>query len=284
MALNMARAHSEVAPATLWEEADIEVWSAPDADVTSRLVRAIAAGCAAEPALNAWFDGKALTRQLVPSIDLGIAIDTPDGLIVPVLRDIADRDDAALRRDIDALKNAARNRTLAPAELRRATITLSNFRMLAGRQAALVVVPPQVAIIGAGRIYLAAASEAGNRAFTISCRCRLRLTIASSMAGSGAVPPRDDGHARSGSGKRRGWASMIRFGLPDRLGPLKLVHIWRPTIGLKAVVAVDNVACRTGHWRVRVAPDVTSEEALRLARAMTLKMPPPASRMAAANR
>jgi len=33
------------------------------------------------------------------------------------------------------------------------------------------------------------------------------------------------------------------FRFADELGPLKLVHIWRPSLGLKAVVAVDNVAC-----------------------------------------
>ena len=62
-----------------------------------------------------------------------------------------------------------------------------------------------------------------------------------------------------------------QFRFADELGPLKLVHIWRPTLGLKAVVAVDNVACGPAIGGVRVAPDVTSEEALRLARAMTLK-------------
>jgi 2-oxoisovalerate dehydrogenase E2 component (dihydrolipoyl transacylase) len=165
MALNMARAHSEVVPATLWDEADIEAWWTPDADVTLRLMRAVVAGCAAEPALNAWFDGKSLTRRILPRIDLGIAVDTTDGLIVPILRDIADRDDAALRLDVNALKDAARNRTLTPADLRDATVTLSNFGMLSGRQAALVVVPPQVAIVGAGRIGLAAVPKNGGAGF-----------------------------------------------------------------------------------------------------------------------
>ncbi len=165
MALNMIRAHAEVVPATLWDEADIEAWWAPGADVTLRLVRAIAAACAAEPALNARFDGKALTRQLMARIDLGIALDTPDGLIVPVLRDIAGRDDTALRRDLDRLKIAGHNRTLAPADLQRPTITLSNFGALAGRQAALVVVPPQVAIVGAGRIAMAPVPGDGGMLF-----------------------------------------------------------------------------------------------------------------------
>lgn len=61
------------------------------------------------------------------------------------------------------------------------------------------------------------------------------------------------------------------FRFADELGPLKLVHIWRPAIGLKAVVAVDNIACGPAVGGVRMAADVSAEEAFRLARAMTLK-------------
>lgn len=172
MAVNMARAHAEVVPATLWDEADIEAWSAPAADVALRLIRAIAAGCMAMPALNAWYDGEAMSRRLLPDIDLGVAVDTEDGLIVPVLRDIAHRDDATLRHDIDTLKHAARARTIAPADLRDPTITLSNFGMLAGRQAALVIVPPQVAIVGAGRIALAAVPSGRGISLHLSWRSR----------------------------------------------------------------------------------------------------------------
>jgi 2-oxoisovalerate dehydrogenase E2 component (dihydrolipoyl transacylase) len=156
MALNMTRAHAEIVPATLWDEADIEGWWSPDAEVTIRLIDAIGAACRAVPALNAWFDGKAMARRLMPQIDLGIAVDTADGLIVPVLRDIANRNEAVLRADIEVLKKAARDRSLAPADLRGPTLTLSNFGMVGGRQAALVIVPPQVAILGAGRVGLAA--------------------------------------------------------------------------------------------------------------------------------
>jgi 2-oxoisovalerate dehydrogenase E2 component (dihydrolipoyl transacylase) len=152
MAVNMARAHAAVVPASVFDEADIEAWWAPKADVTIRLVRAVAAGCAAAPLLNAWFDGAALTLRPMPQIDLGIAVDTEDGLIVPVLRAAGTREPAALRHELDRLTAAARARSLAPADLRGATITLSNFGMLAGRHAALVILPPQVAIVGAGRI------------------------------------------------------------------------------------------------------------------------------------
>lgn len=61
------------------------------------------------------------------------------------------------------------------------------------------------------------------------------------------------------------------FRFADDLGPFKIVHIHRPAVGLKAVVAVDNIACGPALGGVRMAPDVSAEEAFRLARAMTLK-------------
>jgi len=61
------------------------------------------------------------------------------------------------------------------------------------------------------------------------------------------------------------------FRFADDWGPLKIVHIHRRAAGLKAVVAIDNVACGPAIGGVRMAPDVSAEEAFRLARAMTLK-------------
>jgi len=151
MAVNMARSHAGIVPATVSDEADIAAW-APQSDVTIRLARAIAAGCAASPGLNAWYDGRTMERRLLKQIDLGLAVDTEDGLFVPVLRNIGGRDAADLRRGIEAMKKDVRARKVPVAELRGQTITLSNFGMFAGRFAALVIVPPQVAILGAGRI------------------------------------------------------------------------------------------------------------------------------------
>src|SRR5437763_575523 len=107
---------------------------------------------AASPPLNAWYDGRTMERRLLKQIDLGLAVDTEDGLFVPVLRNIGERDAADLRRGIEAMKKDVRARKVPVAELRGQTITLSNFGMFAGRFAALVIVPPQVAILGAGRI------------------------------------------------------------------------------------------------------------------------------------
>jgi pyruvate dehydrogenase E2 component (dihydrolipoamide acetyltransferase) len=151
MASNMSHAWREVAHATLQDTVDIEAWP-PHENVTVRLIRAIVAGCAAEPSLNARFDGASLSMRRNPQIDLGLAIDSPDGLFVPVLRDVGRTSAPEWRRQIDTAKQGVGDRSLAPSELRGATITLSNFGAIAGRHAALIVVPPQVAILGAGRI------------------------------------------------------------------------------------------------------------------------------------
>ncbi len=152
MAHNMTLARSEIAPATIMDDADIHAWG-PGSDITIRLVRAMVAGCRAEPALNAWYDGHAIGRHVLKKIDIGIAMDTPDGLFVPVLRDGGTRDAADLRRGLDAMLADVKTRKIPPEELRGNTITLSNFGMIAGKYAASVVMPPTVAILGAGRVF-----------------------------------------------------------------------------------------------------------------------------------
>ena len=163
MALNMERAHAEVVPATVTEVADIHDW-APGTDATMRLIRAVVAGCAAEPALNAWYLGREQGRRLHRKIHLGIAMDTEDGLFVPVLHDVGNRDTADLRRGLEAMKTDVRARKVPMEELRGQTITLSNFGMFGGQHAALVVLPPQVAILGAGRIHEAVVARGGEPA------------------------------------------------------------------------------------------------------------------------
>jgi len=151
MAQRMAAAHAEVVPAGVTEEADIGDWTTGQ-DATIRLVRAIAAACKAEPSLNAWYIAAAAERRLVKRIDIGIAVDTEGGLIVPVLRNVGERGARDLRAGLDRMRADAEARSIPPEELRGATITLSNFGMIGGRFASLIVVPPQVAIVGAGRI------------------------------------------------------------------------------------------------------------------------------------
>lgn len=151
MAQNMALARSEVASATITDDADVHAW-APGSDVTIRLVRALVSACRAEPALNAWYDSRQMARRLMSKIHVGIAVDTPDGLFVPVLFDVGHRDAADLRMGLDRMRADVEARRIPLDQLRGATITLSNFGMIAGRYSVPMVLPPTVTILGAGRI------------------------------------------------------------------------------------------------------------------------------------
>jgi pyruvate dehydrogenase E2 component (dihydrolipoamide acetyltransferase) len=151
MAQSMSLARDNVMECTVVDDADIHAWES-GTDYTARLLRAIAAGCRAEPGLNAWYDANSQGRRIFHHIDVGIAVDTPDGLLVPVIRDVGNRTPDALRTEINRLKAGARDRSLPPADLRDFTFMLSNFGVMAGRYATPVVVPPAIAILGAGKV------------------------------------------------------------------------------------------------------------------------------------
>ncbi len=150
MARVMADAHAKVVPTTLNDDADIHAWT-PGNDMTVRLIRAICVAAKAVPALNAWFDGDKLLRTLHPHVDIGIAVDTDDGLFVPALRNADLLDARGIREGIDRLRVQVGDRSIPASELTGYTISLSNFGMFAGRYATPVVVPPCVAIVAAGR-------------------------------------------------------------------------------------------------------------------------------------
>ena len=151
MAQSMSAARDQVAACTLFDDADIHYWL-PGQDITTRMLRAIVAGVQAEPALNGFFDGANTTRQLESRVDIAIAVDTPDGLIVPVMRNVEQLTMEQMREELNRIKKATRERTVKPEEMRDFTLTLSNFGMMAGRYATPVVVPPTIAIIGAGGV------------------------------------------------------------------------------------------------------------------------------------
>jgi 2-oxoisovalerate dehydrogenase E2 component (dihydrolipoyl transacylase) len=108
------------------------------------------AGNHAQPGLNAWYDSQAVGRRVLDNIDLGIAVDTGDGLFVPVLKNVGAYTNDDLHRELESLKIAVKSRTIAPEAMRGATFTLTNFGTLAGKYATPIVVPPAVAILGSG--------------------------------------------------------------------------------------------------------------------------------------
>jgi 2-oxoisovalerate dehydrogenase E2 component (dihydrolipoyl transacylase) len=151
MARVMADAHAKVVPTTLCDDADLHAWIGKQ-DITARLIRSIVAACKAVPALNAWFDGDKLVRTQLPLVEIGIAVDTDDGLFVPALRNADMLDANSVRGAIQRLRAQVEDRSIPASELAGYTISLSNFGMFAGRYATPVVVPPTVAIIGAGKL------------------------------------------------------------------------------------------------------------------------------------
>lgn len=150
MARVMAAAHAQVVPTMLCDDADIHTWTSGN-DITVRLIRSIVRACQAVPALNAWFDGENLSRTLHRHVDIGIAVDTDDGLFVPALRNADVLDANGIRQAVNRLRDQVVSRSIPAEELKGYTISLSNFGVFAGRYATPIVVPPTVAIIAAGK-------------------------------------------------------------------------------------------------------------------------------------
>jgi pyruvate dehydrogenase E2 component (dihydrolipoamide acetyltransferase) len=151
MARVMADARDRVVQTTIVDDADLHAWIGKQ-DITARTIRAIVAACKAEPGLNAWFDDQNLSITRHPHVDLGIAVDTADGLFVPALRNAHLLDAHGLREGINRIRAQVEDRSIPASELTGYTISLSNFGMFAGRYGTVVVVPPCVAIVGVGKL------------------------------------------------------------------------------------------------------------------------------------
>lgn len=150
MARVMSEAHAQVVPTSIMDDADIHLWSKGQ-DMTLRLLRSLWAGAQAEPGLNAWYDAEKNMRMLHKGMDVGMAVDTPDGLFAAALRDVHTRSATDIRQALNELKQNVENRSIPAADLKNYTIMLSNFGRFAGRYATPVITPPCVAIIAAGK-------------------------------------------------------------------------------------------------------------------------------------
>lgn len=104
------------------------------------------------PVLNACFDEATDGLRLFTACHLGIAVDTPEGLLVPVVRDVQQKSLLELASELAELTRLATGRRLPPERLRGSTFTLSNFGSAGGRFATPVLNWPNVGILGCGRI------------------------------------------------------------------------------------------------------------------------------------
>jgi pyruvate/2-oxoglutarate dehydrogenase complex dihydrolipoamide acyltransferase (E2) component len=148
IAEHMARAHREV-PAVTWvEECDFS-----DLDL-KQLVPTVLKACAETlkefPELNARLERDEIVY--LDRYDLGVAVQTDDGLVVPVVRDCATRSLEDLGADVARLAESARAGTLKPEELRGSTFTVTSAGKLGGLLQTPIVNYPEVAILSIGRI------------------------------------------------------------------------------------------------------------------------------------
>ena len=148
IAEHLTRAHSEVPAVTYVEECDFS--NVDLAQLLPTVLRATALSLQEFPELNARLEDDEIVY--LDRYDLGIAVQTEQGLVVPVVRGCAERSLGELREDIDELAERARAGKLDAAELRGSTFTVTSAGKLAGLFVTPLVNHPEVGILGVHRI------------------------------------------------------------------------------------------------------------------------------------
>jgi 2-oxoglutarate dehydrogenase E2 component (dihydrolipoamide succinyltransferase) len=144
----------------------------------SFIARAACAALAEFPDLNATFDGERLIRWR--EVNLGVAVDTEQGLIVPVIRRCDRLTTPAIGEAIAELAELARGRRLTPDHVRAGTFTISNPGSVGGISAMAIINQPQVGILGTPAVVrrpVVVADERGDEAIAIRPVMRLALTF-----------------------------------------------------------------------------------------------------------
>ncbi|HUG65321.1 MAG TPA: dihydrolipoamide acetyltransferase family protein [Gaiellaceae bacterium] len=148
IAEHMTRAHREVPPVTWVEECDFE--EVPLDRLLPTVVKACVESLVEFPELNARLDGDAILY--LDRYDIGVAVQTDDGLVVPVVRAADERSVTELATEIAFLADGARAGTLVPENLRGSTFTVTSAGKLAGLFQTPIVNHPEVAILSIGRV------------------------------------------------------------------------------------------------------------------------------------
>jgi pyruvate/2-oxoglutarate dehydrogenase complex dihydrolipoamide acyltransferase (E2) component len=145
---HMTRAHREVPPVTWVEECDFE--GVELERLLATVVKAVADALPEYPELNARLDGDAIIY--LDRYDIGVAVQTEQGLVVPVVRGAGSRSPDELDSEIRRLADGARAGSLKPEEVRDSTFTVTSAGKLAGLFQTPIVNHPEVAILSIGRI------------------------------------------------------------------------------------------------------------------------------------
>src|SRR5207302_2243621 len=148
IAEHTARAHREV-PAVTWVE-ECDFGRVPLDLLVPTVLKSCALSLRDYPELNARLDGDEIVY--LDRYDLGLAVQTDLGLVVPVVRDCDSRSIEELADEVARLAEAAQAGRLAPEELRGSTFTVTSAGKLAGLFQTPIVNHPEVAILSVGRI------------------------------------------------------------------------------------------------------------------------------------
>lgn len=138
-------------------------------------MKALATALRDVPVLNATYDAVSQEVTVYREVNVGFAVNTEAGVLLPVIRNVDSSTILTLDGQMKQLVAAARNRSLAAEDLRGGTIALTNFGPFGGLWAAPMIFPPQVAILGIGRIHQAPRVVAGG---AIEARVVLPVSLA----------------------------------------------------------------------------------------------------------
>jgi pyruvate dehydrogenase E2 component (dihydrolipoyllysine-residue acetyltransferase) len=148
VAEHMSRAHREVPPVTWVEECDFG--SIDLRRLLPTVLKAVAESLREFPELNARLEGDEIVY--LDRYDLGVAVQTEQGLVVPVVRSCDSASLDELEAEVARLAEAARAGTLKPEELRDSTFTVTSAGKLGGLLTTPIVNHPEVAILSIGRV------------------------------------------------------------------------------------------------------------------------------------
>ena len=115
------------------------------------LIKAAVAALQAFPAFNASLDAKGETLTLKKYFHIGIAVDTPDGLVVPVIRDCDRKGLLELARELTAVSAKARDKKLTPADMSGGCFSISSLGGIGGTAFTPIINAPEVAILGVSK-------------------------------------------------------------------------------------------------------------------------------------
>jgi pyruvate dehydrogenase E2 component (dihydrolipoamide acetyltransferase) len=165
VAKRMAEASKRVAEVTIWEDADItelERVRARERRIAEEkgvrltylpfIIKAVIPALNAHPYFNASLDEGAEAIVLKKYFNIGIAVDTPDGLIVFVIKDADKKNILDLAKETAALADKARLRKIDLHELKGSTFTITNYGVVGASYGTPIINYPEVAILGLGKI------------------------------------------------------------------------------------------------------------------------------------